>query len=339
MNFIDNLEILLLKPRAKVYYNYYSGERAFFALGSDRRNYARQDKEIKKNGIISMMQKLRDNNHIDPDYQEFSLDLIGTSYFNDILALKPTNEDLFNLYKITGYAIYNKLDTFLEVIEDKEWKLKFFKYGRNYTNDYETEKLRGLIIHLPVLTDDEWIDALSEYFNNSIQMNESKESLIEICIECIKDNQKCEQFVKKYFDEDINLSLLFMENKVNQLKIDSKNIIKRFGYRDTEQVEFAFSTLYRLLTTNSKEVGGKQIDFYRNGTEYNFITYEDSTAIETIKWLIDEMMPILKIEDLDKHVLKDLNDGFNAEFLKRIFYYNLSLKTEPKDKKEKTVKI
>ena len=345
MNFIDKLEILLLRPRAKVYYNYYSDKRAFFSLGCDRRNYGQQDKEIKKNGIISMMQKLRDNNNIDPDYNEFSLDLIGWNYFNDILALEPTNEDLFNLYKITGYARYNKLDTFLEVIEDKDWKLKFFKYGRNYTNDYEKEHLKGLIKHLPVLTDDEWIDALSDYFNNSIKMNESKESLVEICIECIKDNHKCEQFVKKFFNEDINLSFLFIENKVNQLKIDSKSIIKNFGYSDSEQVDFSFNTLYQLLKNNLKEIGGtNQIDFYSNGSEYNFITYDDNDnmGIETIKWLIYEMMPVLKTSDVTNFTnktLKDLHITFNDDFLKRIFYFNLSIKNDKKDKKDKLVKI
>jgi hypothetical protein len=347
MDFIDKLEKFLLRPRAKVYHggSRYSGsDKVFFDLGCYRGNYGRQDKEKKKDGIISMMKKLRDNNYKHPEYTDFHLDLIGWDYFDDILALEPTNEDLFNLYKITGYGKDNKLSTFLNIVKDKDWKLKFFKYGHDYNLDWHTNNaFRNFVSYLKDLdlNDDEWINALTEHINNSIEIlkREEIETLIEVSIECIKDNKKCEEFVKKMFNKEIKLSNLFIENKVSQLKIDSKSIIKHFDYNSDLQVKAAFSGLYEILKFNIKDIPyTSKIEFYNIETEYNFILYEeqDNKGLEVLKLLINEMMPALRGAKVSS---QEVIDDLNEYFVKKLSYVTLSLNMNTNQKKEKIVKL
>ena len=350
MDFIDRLEQFLLRPRAKVYHgseHYMESDKVFFTLGCERRNYCSQDKDVKKDGILSMMKKLRDNNYKHPTYTDFHLDLIGWEYFDDVLKLEPTNEDLFNLYTTVGYGIGNTITTFLSITTDKDWKLKYFKYGHDYRLDaHGSNQLKTFVYQLQVLnlSDDEWIDALSNYINNSIGLKEKEkqQELIEICIACIKNDIKCEKFIKDFFNEDVNLSNLFIESIVNQLKIDSKNIIKNFNYSNNEKVSSALYVLYVLLRANFKEIGNiTGIDFYSNGTEYNYITYDDkeNKGIEIIKLLVNEMMPILKDLDLREHMLKNIIKDLNAQFVKKLSYINLSRDIPTNEVKKKVVKV
>jgi hypothetical protein len=347
MDFIDKLEKFLLTP--KLFYYGIPSNKEFLLGGYKPNYYGRQKKEVKQDGIISMMKKLRDPSYQHPEYSSFSLDIIVSNlidydYFKDIMALEPTNDDLLNLYRITKDNRKNKLLFFLNIFKDKEYKLKLLKYGYNYdvlfSRDYKLKDyvnaLKDLDIH-----DDEWIEVLSSYINNSIAIKEKekKVDLIEVCIDCIKNTEKCEKFVKDFFNENINLSELIIENTVKQLRLDSRSIIKNFGYRDNHQVSWAIMVLHKLMSSNLSEIGSiTRIDYYNIDTEYNFIIYcnSDDKGIEIIKVLIDEIMPILK--DL-KGSIELAATEFNKHFIAKLSYINLSRNIEINQTKKKIIKV
>jgi hypothetical protein len=336
MDFIDQLEKFLLKPIVKVAQNDSEDGSKLFSLGCYRRSkydFNILDNEQKKDAIVSLIKKLRDNSYTDPKYVNFYLNLDKSEYINNILKAEPTNEDLFNLYKITGYGKGNNLEILLTIIKDKNWKLIFFKYGHDYSADWRgislfrnfTNCLKDLN-----LNDDEWIDALGQHINNSIEIKTEKnfKKVMEICTQSIKDNNKCKQFIKNFFNANVELPNLFIQNKVNKLQINSKNIIRYFDYLSESKVDTAFGALYELIKFNLKDINHTtKIDYYREYTEHNFLIYEDNEGkgIEVVKLLINEMMPILKDYELSS---KEVMQQLNTYFVKKLSYINLSMNME-----------
>lgn len=334
MEFLDKLEELLLNPELNISCEVkeINGNRVLLIINS-LVPLEECSPNFKIESIKSMIKYLKDPvNNKDEKYSDYSLkflEKIGRNKILDkIVELNPTDNELIHLYQYAAYKYNFYMYDFIEVMKNKESIINIIKLGydgNNYTiQRYGRENLRQVIYTLSYLTefvsDEEYMDTISEYIKNSNHYHETNKELIDICTLMIRDQNKSSNFIKNLIGEDV-LIKKEIEKMVLKLEFHPFQIMSKYRIQN-EDIEKYLENFVKFFSNNvDLMLDILNLDYYKNNMLEDDGYYLHNLIIESKSNNYNEVIEVLAlyreclIEFYDTYEDADLSDFY--KYLKK----------------------